>query len=137
MRLNCVECVLYYSIAEGPQNFKGICFSNLLEWQKCLNIFLLHIDIRGTVPIKPWLTGKETIKSDRSEMRTENRTEEHPELRSIKLPIKRRTKRYGFEFYDDQIQQIRMIKIQTEMKGESIAMSEIVRQALDQYLNNN
>jgi hypothetical protein len=70
-------------------------------------------------------------------MRTENRTEEHPELRSIKLPIKRRTKRYGFEFYDDQIQQIRMIKIQTEMKGESIAMSEIVRQALDQYLNNN
>ena len=98
-----------------------------------------RIDIRGTVPIKPRLTGKETIKSDRSEIRTENRTEEHPEIRSelrtVKLPIKRRTKRYSFEFYDDQIQKIRMIKIQTEMKGESIAMSEIVRQALDRYLH--
>ncbi len=99
------------------------------------------IDISGTVPIKPRLTGKENIESNRSEMRTENRTEEHPEirseLRSVKLPIKRRTKRYSFEFYDDQIQQIRLIKIQTEMNGETIAMSEIVRQALDRYLNNN
>ena len=99
------------------------------------------IDISGTVPIKPRLTGKEDVSPDHSEIRTENRTEEHPENRSefhsIKLPIKRQTKRYSFEFYDDQIQQIRMIKIQTEMKGESIAMSEIVRQAVDQYLNDN
>ncbi len=100
-----------------------------------------NIDISGTVPIKPRLTGKEDVSPDHSEIRTENRTEEHPENRSefhsIKLPIKRRTKRYSFEFYDDQIQQIRMIKIKTEMNGESIAMSEIVRQALDKYLNNN
>ena len=98
-----------------------------------------NIDISGTVPIKPRLTGKEQVKPNRSEMRTENRTEEHAEIRSelrtVKLPIKRRTKRYSFEFYDDQIQQIRLIKIQTEMNGETIAMSEIVRQALDQYLN--
>ena len=99
-----------------------------------------EIDISGSVPIKPRITDNEHIKPIRTEMRTENRTEEHTEvrseLRSIKLPIKRRTKRYSFEFYDDQIQQIRMIKIKTEMKGESIAMSEIVRQALDQYLGN-
>jgi len=99
------------------------------------------IDISGTIPIKPRLSDKEPIKTNRSEMRTENRTEEHPEirseLRSVKLPIKRRTKRYSFEFYDDQIQQIRLMKIQTEMNGETIAMSEIVRQALDQYLNGN
>jgi hypothetical protein len=97
------------------------------------------IDISGTVPIKPRLSDQKPIKSNRSEIRTENRTEEHTEirseLRSVKLPIKRRTKRYSFEFYDDQIQQIRLIKIQTEMNGETIAMSEIVRQALDQYLN--
>lgn len=99
------------------------------------------IDISGTVPIKPRLPDIEDIRSNRSEIRAENRTEEYPENRSefhsIKLPIKRQTKRYSFEFYDDQIQQIRMIKIQTEMKGESIAMSEIVRQALDRYLKNN
>lgn len=99
------------------------------------------IDISGTVPIKPRLTGKEHIKYHRTEMRTENSPEEQTEIRSefrsVRLPIKRRTKRYSFEFYDDQIQQIRMIKIKTEMKGESIAMSEIVRQAIDQYLQNN
>ncbi len=98
-----------------------------------------NIDISGTIPIKPRLSDKEHVESNRSEIRTENRTEEHPEirseLRSVKLPIKRRTKRYSYEFYDDQIQQIRLIKIQTEMNGETISMSEIVRQALDQYLN--
>ena len=99
-----------------------------------------EIDISGTVPIKPRFTDKEHIKPIRSDIRTENspveQTEIRSEFRSVKLPIKRRTKRYSFEFYDDQIQQIRMIKIKTEMKGESIAMSEIVRQALDQYLGN-
>ena len=97
------------------------------------------IDISGTVPIKPRLSDKEDIRSNHSEIRTENRTEEHAEIRSelrtVSLPIKRRTKRYSFEFYDDQIQQIRLIKIQTEIDGETIAMSEIVRQAVDQYLN--
>jgi len=97
------------------------------------------IDISGTVPIKPRLSDIEDIRSNRSEFRAENRTEEHAEIRSelrtVSLPIKRRTKRYSFEFYDDQIQQIRLIKIQTEINGETIAMSEIVRQAVDQYLN--
>jgi len=98
-----------------------------------------QIDISGSVPIKPRSTIKKESKPNRSEIRTENRTEERTkvrsELRSHKLPIKRRTKRYSFEFYDDQIQQIRQIKIKTEMNGESIAMSEVVREALDQYLN--
>ena len=97
------------------------------------------IDISGSVPIRPRLTDEEHIKPHRTEKRTENRTEEHAEIRSefrsVRLPVKRRTKRYSFEFYDDQIQQIRMLKIKTEMNGESIAMSEIVRQAIDQYLN--
>ncbi len=99
------------------------------------------IDISGTVPIKPRSTSIENVRFDHSEIRTENRTEacteNRSEIRSVNLPIKRRTKRYSFEFFDDQIQKIRLIKIQTEMNGETIAMSEIVRQALDQYLNNN
>lgn len=97
-----------------------------------------RIDISGSVPIKPRLTDIDHVKPIRSEIRTENRTDAHTEnrseIRSVNLPIKRRTKRYSFEFYDDQIQKIRQIKIQTEMNGETIAMSEIVRQALDQYL---
>lgn len=98
------------------------------------------IDIQGSVPIKPHATVKKAALPDRTENRSEERTEIRSEFRSEKrsaaLPIKRRTKRYSFEFYDDQIQQIRRIKIETEMQGETIAMSEIVRMAIDQYLNN-
>jgi hypothetical protein len=99
-----------------------------------------QIDISGTVPIKPHSTIKKENKPNRSESRTENRTEVRSELRSElrshKLPIKRRTKRYSFEFYDDQLQQIRQLKIKAEMNGDSLTMSEIVRQAVDEYLSN-
>jgi hypothetical protein len=64
--------------------------------------------------------------SERSEFRTENRT--------VDLPLKRRTKRYSFEFYDDQLTQLKRLKMQAEMSGESVSLSEIVRVALDDYL---
>src|SRR5258708_7025648 len=35
--------------------------------------------------------------------RTEKRTEVRSEKRSVPLPFKRRTKRYSFEFYEDQV----------------------------------
>jgi hypothetical protein len=69
----------------------------------------------------------------RTENRSEIRTEERAQFRSYKLPLKRATKRYSFEFYDDQIIRIKQIKINIEMAGERISMSEIVRQALDEY----
>jgi hypothetical protein len=69
--------------------------------------------------------------------RTEKRTEQRPEIRSekrtVRLPIKRSTKRYSFEFYEDQLAEIKRIKIETEMNGENISMSQIVREALDHY----
>jgi hypothetical protein len=69
--------------------------------------------------------------------RTENRSEIRPEIRTEKrtvlIPIKRRTKRYSFEFYEDQLSRIKKIKIETELDGENISQSEIVREALDYY----
>ena len=64
-------------------------------------------------------------KSDRSEIRSEKRT--------VDLPIRRTTKRYSFEFYEDQILRLRKIKIEAGLEGESIFLSEIVRRALDEY----
>ncbi len=43
--------------------------------------------------------------------------------------------RYSFEFYYGQLQQIRQLKVKAEMNGVSITMSEIVWEAIDQYLN--
>ena len=71
----------------------------------------------------------------RTEKRSEIRAEERTENRTYQLPIKRATKRYSFEFYDDQVIRIKQIKLNTEMAGERISMSEIVRQALDEYFD--
>ena len=66
--------------------------------------------------------------------RTESRTDYRSEKRSVILPIKRRTKRYSFEFYDDQLVKLKQLKYQAEMAGEQVSQSEMVRQALDAYL---
>jgi hypothetical protein len=105
------------------------------------------IDVSGVVPIREKPKNKELLSEkiydrsekrteDRSEIRTEERTEERTDNRTAKLPVKRITKRYSFEFFEDQITHLKQIKYQTEMTGERIAMSVIVREALDEYLRN-
>jgi hypothetical protein len=70
---------------------------------------------------------------ERTNNRTKDRTENRPKKRTVHLPIKRLTKRYSFEFYEDQITRIKKTKIEAELSGDRIAMSEIVREALDHY----
>ena len=92
-----------------------------------------EVDISGIVPIKE-KTVFTAQQSERKTERTDFRSEQRSEIRSQKLPIKRNTKRYSFEFFEDQIVWLKKIKIKVEMEGGQIAMSEIVRQALDEYL---
>ena len=105
------------------------------------------IDVSGVVPIKekqiyerisqPLVRARtENRTEDRSENRTGERTDNRSEERTVKLPIKRITKRYSFEFFEDQITRLKRIKYRTEMAGERIAMSVIVREALDEFLRN-
>ena len=62
------------------------------------------------------------------------RSEDRAEKRTFALPVKRKTKRYSFEFYDDQLMKLKQLKYQAEMAGEQVSQSEMVRQALDAYL---
>lgn len=66
--------------------------------------------------------------------RPEFRTEKRPEMRTTPLPIKRRTKRYSFEFYEDQLVKLKQLKRQAEDRGESLTLSDMARAALDVYL---
>ncbi len=68
--------------------------------------------------------------SERTEFRTEYRSENAPAL----FPRKRRTTRYSFEFYEDQILTLKEVKHRAEMSGEKVTLSDIAREALDQYL---
>lgn len=97
------------------------------------------INMAGIVPIKSKTvydeadrkTERKTVrKTERSEKRSENRSEN----RTANLPLKRRTKRYSFEFYDDQIEKLKELKVKAEGDGESLSLSEMVRAALDEYL---
>ena len=94
------------------------------------------VDLSDAVPLKihrdPAPEPNER-KNESSEIRSEKRTEYRTENRSVQLPVKRRTKRYSFEFYDDQLTRLKQIKYETEIRGECIAISEIVRRALDDY----
>lgn len=80
----------------------------------------------------------ETIETERDNERTSERTEIRPELRSenrsVALPLKRRTKRYSFEFYEDQLVRLKQLKIKAEMEGESLSLSDMARMAFDDYL---
>jgi hypothetical protein len=69
-------------------------------------------------------------KTERNSERTVFRTEK----RTVDLPTKRRTKRYSFEFYEDQITKLKTLKYQSEMAGENLKLSDMAREALDQYL---
>ncbi len=92
-----------------------------------------EIDLSGVVPIKPKLTSNEPTNTTTTE-RFSVRKSVRSKNRSVGLPIKRRTKRYSFEFYEDQLIKLKQLKITAEMRGEQLSLSEMVRSALDNYL---
>jgi hypothetical protein len=96
---------------------------------------LESIDVSGVIPIKPAKPTSDTGETpERNSERKTERTEKRSEFRTLDLPLKRRTKRYSFEFYDDQIVRLKQLKIQAEMRGESLNLSDMARAALDAYL---
>ena len=74
---------------------------------------------------------KQPNETERNTVRKSERTD----IRSVSVPVRRLTKRYSFEFFEDQLIRLRQIKIEAEMKGESIFLSQIVRQALDEFFD--
>jgi hypothetical protein len=79
-------------------------------------------------PIRPLPSEERTI--ERSSVRSEIRTE----IRTVSIPIRRPARRYSFEFYDDQIVEMKRLKHEAEMRGEKVSLSDIARQAIDVYL---
>ena len=83
---------------------------------------------------QPQATLAEDVRTnDGANERTIFRTDADPNGRTA-LPSKRRlTRRYSFEFYEDQILHLKKLKFEAEMQGGTLYLSDIVRQALDRY----
>lgn len=97
------------------------------------------VNMTGIVPIKSKTVYEDNSRTSerktvRNYERSEDRTENRSENRTATLPLKRRTKRYSFEFFDDQIVTLKQLKIKAEMDGEGLSLSEMVRAALDEFL---
>lgn len=56
------------------------------------------------------------------------------ETRPTARPKKRVTLRYAFEFYRDQIEIFRRLSLQTKLEGDDLSMSEMAREAFDDYI---
>lgn len=51
-----------------------------------------------------------------------------------KQPYKREIKRHAFEIYKDQIERLQELKVATMKTGQLRSMSDMVREALDQFI---
>ena len=71
--------------------------------------------------------------TERNSERTEFRTVFRSNPPSVLFPSKRRTRRYSFEFYEDQILKIKALKHRAEMQGETVTLSDVAREAFDEY----
>ena len=63
------------------------------------------------------------------------RTDGEPPVRTYaRTPVRRQVTRYAFEFYQDQVEELRRLSLEEKMQGEKGSMSEMVREAIDDYL---
>jgi hypothetical protein len=67
----------------------------------------------------------------RGTVRTSDRPSARPPVRSV---ARRSIRRYAFEFFDDQIEDLRRLSLEDKFAGHKGSMSEMVREALDDYL---
>lgn len=93
-----------------------------------------RVNMDGVVPIKPRpaSTDSNNDSSQNKPKTSSNRTTERPNDRTVER--ERITKRHAFEIYRDQYDKLKKIKAEAMLDGNNISMSEMVRDAIDAYL---
>ena len=67
--------------------------------------------------------------------RPNGRASDHPNAPSpATKPKRRQARRYSFEIFEDQIERIKRIALQDQLRGGELNQSTIARNALDRYL---
>ena len=99
------------------------------------------VDMTGVIAIKPKLKRRskrditsldKPVRYDRSTDRPTDRSTDRPPNNLISK--NRVTRRYSFEAFDDQISELKIISINSALHGESIYISEMIRDAVDKFL---
>jgi hypothetical protein len=84
-------------------------------------------------------TGNAAVHSQEHEARPPSqdtvRTSDRPYARTpVRTATRRSIRRYAFEFFDDQVEDLRRLSLEDKFAGHKGSMSEMVREALDDYL---
>lgn len=82
-------------------------------------------------PRKPRRTSQPSPETNPQPDRPPDRSIPRPPERT---PVRRTLGRVAFEFYMDQVEALRRMSLEQKMHGEKGSMSEMVRDAIDQYL---
>lgn len=82
-------------------------------------------------------TTRTPVRAD-EEIKEESFRKEQAERNNVRpiarTPVRRTITRYAFEFYQDQIDTLRKISLEEKMNGGKGSMSEMVREAIDNYI---
>ena len=71
----------------------------------------------------------------RTDERANARTDEHTDVRTIaRKNVKRIIKRHSYQFYVDQVEDIKSLWISYQARGMDIELSDLAREAFDAYL---
>jgi hypothetical protein len=74
--------------------------------------------------------------SDRASDRATGRTGDRPTVPSPRpKPRRRQARRYSFEIFEDQIERIKRIALEDQLRGGDLNQSAIARAALDRHLD--
>ncbi len=108
---------------------------------KKLNTSAIQRDLEGSAffPRRPrpvWTTPTEPapILPEQEVARERGTVVPAPVRAYARTGVRRKLVRHPFEFYEDQVAQLRRISLEAQLQGEKTSMSEIVRRALDEYL---
>ena len=52
----------------------------------------------------------------------------------VRTPVRRTISRYAFEFFQDQIENLRRFSLEEKARGEKGSMSQMIREAADAYI---
>jgi hypothetical protein len=80
------------------------------------------------------LSSPVTLPTTEQQEKTSKTYGEPPVRPYARTPVRRQLTRYAFEFYQDQVEELRRLSLEEKMQGEKGSMSETVREAIDEYL---
>jgi hypothetical protein len=92
---------------------------------------------KSTIPQKTTVRHVRSERSQGSRRSLQNKHRGRDDHRYIpsKQPHKREIKRHAFEIYKDQVERLQELKVAKMKTGQLRSMSDMVREALDNFLN--